>query len=197
MTEIPQSRWDWRLFYDPDKKARDKIYSKWGGFIDDVPFDPMRFGIPPKSLKSIEPLQLLALEAVRRALEDAKLTGGDFDRENTSVILGAGGGIADLGQQYATRSTLPLVVDSPSGDVWERLPEWTEESFPGLLPNVIAGRIANRFDLGGSNFTVDAACASSLTAIDLAVKELESNRSNLVIAGGVGHSTKSLCLYVF
>ncbi|MFB8787465.1 MAG: beta-ketoacyl synthase N-terminal-like domain-containing protein [Potamolinea sp.] len=185
ITEIPQSRWDWRLYYDPDKKARDKIYSKWGGFIDDVPFDPMRFGIPPKSLKSIEPLQLLALEAVRRALEDAKLAGGDFDREHTSVILGAGGGIADLGQQYATRSILPLVVESPSEEVWERLPEWTEESFPGLLPNVIAGRVANRFDLGGSNFTVDAACASSLTAIDLAVKELETGRSNLVIAGGV------------
>ena len=185
ITEIPQSRWDWRLYYDPDKKARDKIYSKWGGFIDDVPFDPMRFGIPPKSLKSIEPLQLLALEAVRRALEDAKLAGGDFDREHTSVILGAGGGIADLGQQYATRSNLPLFVESPSEEVWERLPEWTEESFPGLLLNVIAGRVANRFDLGGSNFTVDAACASSLTAIDLAVKELETGRSNLVIAGGV------------
>jgi acyl transferase domain-containing protein len=50
--------------------------------------------------------------------------------------------------------------------------------------NAIAGRVANRFDLGGSNFTVDAACASSLAAIDLAVKELESGRSNLVIAGG-------------
>ncbi len=185
ITEIPSSRWDWRLYYDPDPKTRDKIYSKWGGFLDDVPFDPMRFGIPPKSLKSIEPLQLLSLEAVRRALEDAGLAAGDFDRENTSVILGCGGGLADMGQQYATRSEIPRMVDAPSEQVWERLPEWTEESFPGLLPNVIAGRVANRFDFGGSNFTVDAACASSLTAIDLAVKELESGRSNVVIAGGV------------
>ncbi|HEY9823465.1 MAG TPA: beta-ketoacyl synthase N-terminal-like domain-containing protein, partial [Candidatus Sericytochromatia bacterium] len=185
ITEIPSSRWDWRLYYDPDPKARDKVYSKWGGFIDDVPFDPMRFGIPPKSIKSIEPLQLLTLEAVRRALDDAGYGSGDFDREHTSVILGAGGGIADLGQQYATRSEIPRFVEAPSEQVWERLPEWTEESFPGLLLNVIAGRVANRFDLGGSNFTVDAACASSLAAIDLAVKELESGRSNIAIAGGV------------
>ncbi|HEY9604047.1 MAG TPA: beta-ketoacyl synthase N-terminal-like domain-containing protein [Allocoleopsis sp.] len=185
ITEIPASRWDWRLYYDSDRHARDKIYSKWGGFIDEVPFDPMRFGIPPKSLKSIEPLQLLALETVRRALDDAGLASGEFDRENTSVILGAGGGIADLGQQYATRSEIPRMVDAPSEQVWERLPEWTEESFPGLLLNVIAGRVANRLDFGGSNFTVDAACASSLAAVDLAVKELESGRSNVAIAGGV------------
>jgi acyl transferase domain-containing protein/NAD(P)H-dependent flavin oxidoreductase YrpB (nitropropane dioxygenase family)/acyl carrier protein len=185
ITEIPSSRWDWRLYYDSNRNARDKVYSKWGGFIDDVPFDPIRFGIPPKSLKSIEPLQLLALETVRRALDDAGLASGEFDRENTSVILGAGGGIADLGQQYATRSEIPRFVEAPSENVWERLPEWTEESFPGLLLNVIAGRVANRLDFGGSNFTVDAACASSLAAIDLAVKELESGRSNVAIAGGV------------
>ena len=185
ITEIPSSRWDWRLYFDPDPKARDKVYSKWGGFLDDVAFDPLRFGIPPKSLKSIEPLQLLTLEAVGRALEDAGLSDGKFDRETTSVILGAGGGLADLGQQYATRSEIPRFVETPNDSAWQRLPEWTEESFPGLLLNVIAGRVANRFDLGGSNFTVDAACASSLAALDLAVRELESGRSNIAIAGGV------------
>ena len=77
------------------------------------------------------------------------------------------------------------MVENLDEEAWERLPDWTEESFPGLLMNVTAGRVANRFDLGGSNFTVDAACGSSLAAIDLAVRELESGRSNLAIAGGV------------
>jgi len=190
ITEIPANRWDWRIYYDPDRNARDKIDSKWGGFIDDVPFDPISFGIPPKSIKSIEPLQLLTLEAVRRALVDAGLEEGKFDftptaREKTSVIFGAGGGMGDLGQQYTTRATMPLFVEKTSSEVWERLPEWTEESFPGMLLNAIAGRVANKFDLGGSNYIVDAACAGSLAAIDLAVQELESGRSNMVIAGGV------------
>jgi acyl transferase domain-containing protein/NAD(P)H-dependent flavin oxidoreductase YrpB (nitropropane dioxygenase family)/acyl carrier protein len=185
ISEIPSHRWDWRLYYDSDRHRRDKVYSKWGGFIDDVPFDPLQFGIPPKSLKSIEPLQLLALEAVRRALDDAGYGERAFDRENTSVILGAGGGIADLGQQYAVRSEIPRFVGSVGDATWDRLPEWTEESFPGLLLNVVAGRITNRFGLGGENFTVDAACGSSLAAVNLAVQSLTTGQSNVAIAGGV------------
>src|SRR6202021_4091674 len=67
----------------------------------------------------------------------------------------------------------------------EGLSSVTEDSFGGLLLNVAAGRVANRFDLGGVNFTVDAACASSLAAIYNAVRELESGSSDMVIAGGV------------
>jgi NAD(P)H-dependent flavin oxidoreductase YrpB (nitropropane dioxygenase family) len=92
ITEIPAHRWDWRLYYDSDRSARDKIYSKWGGFLDDIPFDPLDYGIPPKSLKSIEPMQLLILETVRKALADAGYEDRDFDRENTSVIVGVSGG---------------------------------------------------------------------------------------------------------
>jgi acyl transferase domain-containing protein/NAD(P)H-dependent flavin oxidoreductase YrpB (nitropropane dioxygenase family) len=185
LTEIPPERWDWRLYYDANRSARDKVYSKWGGFLDEVDFDPFHFGIPPNSLKSIEPMQLLALEATRRALVDAGYERGDFDREHTSVIFGTSGGMADLGQQYAARSEIPRMVGRVDGKVYDRLPEWTEESFPGLLFNVAAGRVANRFDFGGSNFTVDAACASSLAALDLAVRELESGRCNVAVAGGL------------
>ena len=51
--------------------------------------------------------------------------------------------------------------------------------------NVAAGRIANRLDLGGTNYTVDAACASSLAAVDLGARELEAGTSDMVLAGGV------------
>jgi 3-oxoacyl-(acyl-carrier-protein) synthase len=62
---------------------------------------------------------------------------------------------------------------------------WQESTFPGLLGNVVAGRIANRLDLGGTNVVVDAACASSLAAVDMAVNELALGRSDLVVTGGV------------
>ena len=185
VSEIPAARWDWRLYYDADPKKRDKVYSKWGCFIDEVPFNPARFGIPPKSLPAIDPIQLLALEAVRRALDDAGYLDGDFDRENTAVILGYSGGIGELGEHYVARSELTARFADPTDALLAGLPEWTEDSFPGILPNVSAGRVTNRFDLGGANFTVDSACASSLTAIDVAVSQLESGRCNLAIAGGV------------
>ena len=186
--EVPEDRWDWRPYYDPDPNAKDKIYSKWGGFIDDVPFDPLRYGIPPNTIKSIEPLQLLALEVVRAALIDAGFEDGKIAdaalRRRTSVILGLGGGTGALGQGYAVRASLPALMEKPPAEVFDRTPEWTEDSFPGVLMNVTAGRVANRFDLGGVNFTVDAACGSSLAAVRLAVQELATGTSDMVIVGG-------------
>jgi acyl transferase domain-containing protein/NAD(P)H-dependent flavin oxidoreductase YrpB (nitropropane dioxygenase family)/NAD(P)-dependent dehydrogenase (short-subunit alcohol dehydrogenase family) len=191
ITEIPPHRFDWRQYYDPDPAVPDKIYSKWGGFLNDVPFDPVQYGIPPNALQSIEPMQLLTLEAVRAAIADAGYGERPFARSRTSVVLGVGGGLADLGQRYGMRSGLPMLMDGvePTGQVPDallgKLPSWTEDSFPGLLLNVAAGRVANRFDLGGVNCTVDAACASSLAAIYVAARELSSKSSDLVIAGGL------------
>jgi len=191
ITEIPADRWDWRLYYDADAKAPDKITSKWGGFLPDVPFDPLRYGMPPNSLPSIEPMQLLMLEAVRAALDDAGYRDREFPRERTAVVLGAGGGAAQLAMGYAFRSYLPMldsVAPGAGAEALERakglLPEWTEDSFPGILLNVAAGRVANRFDLGGANYTVDAACGSSLAAAALAVRELESRAADMVVLGG-------------
>ncbi len=67
----------------------------------------------------------------------------------------------------------------------DHLPALTEDSFPGVLGNVIAGRVANRLDLGGANYTVDAACASSLAALDVACKELVGGTSDMVLCGAV------------
>lgn len=185
ITEIPSHRWDWRLYYDADRTAKDKVYSKWGGFLDDLAFDPTRYGMPPKSIESVDPMQLMGLEVATRALADAGYADRPFDRERASVILGASGGAGDFGMQYGLRSELPRFTGDLPAEVAERLPEWTEDSFAGILPNVAAGRIANRLNFGGMNLTVDAACASSLAAVYQGVNELAAGRSDLVIAGGI------------
>jgi acyl transferase domain-containing protein/NAD(P)H-dependent flavin oxidoreductase YrpB (nitropropane dioxygenase family) len=183
--EIPRDRFDSDRYYDADRHARDKIYSKWGGFLGEIPFDPMKYGIPPASLPSIDPFQLLTLDVVSQALRDAGYEDRPFDRERTSVILGASGGVGDLGFRYGIRAGLPMVMDEVPEETRARLPEWTEDSFAGVLLNVAAGRVANRLNLGGLNFTVDAACASSLAAIYVAARELESGGSKMVIVGGI------------
>ena len=183
--EVPKERFNVDLYYDPDRKAKDRIYSRWGGFLDPVPFDPMRYGIPPAALPSIDPLQLLALVTVDQALRDAGYHDRDFPRQRTSVILGLSGGLGDVGLQYAVRSMLPQFIRKPPAELLQELPEWTEDSFAGLLLNVAAGRVANRFDLGGVNFSVDAACASSLAAVYLAARELADHSCDMSIVGGV------------
>ncbi|GAB2787086.1 type I polyketide synthase [Amycolatopsis magusensis] len=176
VTEVPPHRWDPAVHYDSGASK-----SKWGGFLPEIPFDPLRYGIPPASLGNIEPVQLLALEAARRALDDAAL--GVFDRARTSVVFGAEAG-SDLSNATTLGAVLPSYVDQVPPALAGQLPELTEDSFPGMLANVIAGRIANRLDLGGANYTVDAACASSLAALDVACKELVSGTSDVVLCGG-------------
>jgi acyl transferase domain-containing protein/NAD(P)H-dependent flavin oxidoreductase YrpB (nitropropane dioxygenase family)/NAD(P)-dependent dehydrogenase (short-subunit alcohol dehydrogenase family) len=185
ITEVPSERWDWRMYFDPDRKAPDKSYSRWGGFADELVIDPIRFGIPPNSMKSISPSQVLVLELVRRALEDAGYEKRPFDREHTAVIIANADSGGYLHHQYVVRTLLPMFEEDIAPSTLDRLPEWTEETFPGTLANVHAGRVANRFDLGGPNYIVDSACASSLTAVDMAVAELESGRSNMAIVGGM------------
>jgi len=190
--EVPASRWSVAQFYDPAATgagAGKKTPCKWGGFLAPVPFDPLAYGIPPRSLESIEPVQLLSLEVARRAIDDAGYasavsTGGrPLDRERTAVIFGAEAG-TDLSSAYGFRAMFPHYVGALPPELDRALPTLTEDSFPGVLANVIAGRIANRLDLGGANYTVDAACASSLAAVDLAVKELVTGGSDVVVCGG-------------
>ncbi len=188
ISEIPRHRWDWRIYFDEDPTAKDKIYSKWGGFLEDMPFDPMRYGIPPKAIKALDPLQLMTLDVARRCLDDAGLTGEagvTGPRLKTSVILGASGGAGDVGAQYAVRSEMPRFLGEIHDQAAGFLPEWTEDSFAGILLNVAAGRTANRLDFGGVNYTIDAACASSLAAVYQGVLELETGRSDMVLAGGI------------
>jgi acyl transferase domain-containing protein len=54
-----------------------------------------------------------------------------------------------------------------------------------MLANVVAGRIANRLDFGGINCVVDAACASSLGALKMAISELVEHRADMMLTGGV------------
>ena len=183
ITEIPSHRWDWRLYFDSDRHAKDKIYSKWGGFLDDMMFDPTRYGIPPKTIESVDPMQLMALEVAQRTLVDAGYHKKEFERDRASVIIGASSG--DVGAQYGLRAEWPRFSGTLPDSVADRLPEWTEDTFAGLLVNVIAGRIANRLNFGGVNFTTDAACASSLAAVYQGVSELIAGRSDFVITGGV------------
>ncbi|MER7003944.1 SDR family NAD(P)-dependent oxidoreductase [Dactylosporangium sp. NPDC000555] len=189
ITEVPAQRWSADTYYapevEPGQAGRISV-SKWGGFIEPVPFDAIGYGIPPAALASIDPAQLLALEAARQALADAgyRHDSPGADHSRTGVVFGAEAG-SDLSNGKVLRTTLPAYLGEVPAELADQLPAVTEDSFPGVLTNVIAGRVANRLDLGGPNFAVDAACASALAAMDAACKELTTGGSDLMICGAV------------
>lgn len=198
ITEVPPTHWNIEDYFDANPKTPDCTYAVRGGFIDPVEFDPFEFGVTPNAMEATDTSQLLGLVAAKQALQDAGYwENKEFDRDKVSVILGVTGTL-ELVIPLGARLSHPAwrralkdagVADSVANEVVERISdsyvEWQENSFPGLLGNVAAGRIANRLDLRGTNCVVDAACASSLGAMHMALLELSAGRSDMVITGGL------------
>ncbi|MFH9298448.1 SDR family oxidoreductase [Streptomyces sp. NPDC017520] len=195
ITEVPAARWRAEDHYDPDPAAPDKTYARRGAFLPEVDFDPLAYGVPPANLPATDTSQLLALMVADQVLTDAGGPAG-VDRDRTGVVLGAAAlellphmygrtqrpaWLAGLRESGVDETEAQAVCDR----IAARFEPWRESTFPGLLGNVVAGRIANRFDLHGINHTTDAACASSLAALSTAVGELSLGRADLVISGGV------------
>ncbi len=196
--DIPAGHWLIDDYYDRDPKAPDKTYAKRGAFLPDVPFDAMGFGIPPSILPATDTSQLLALIVAKAVLDDVSGFHSDrIDTSRVSVILGVTGAqellsslVSRLQRPVWERSLRGMGLDEATvTEACTRIAShyvgWQESSFPGLLGNVVAGRIANRLNLGGTNCITDAACASALAAVHLAINELRLGQSDMVVTGGV------------
>ncbi|MCJ0869781.1 type I polyketide synthase [Streptomyces sp. AP-93] len=207
--DVPPGRWDPEVYYDPDgatgQVSGDRFYCRRGGFVDGLAaFDPTRFGIMPATVEGAEPDQMLVLHATAEAIADA---GGESrlpaDRSRIGVVLGRGGfmGVATarLDQRVRTAHQLAQTLRELAPDLGERRiaavrsafqealgPERPDASI-GLVPSFTAARTANRLDFHGPAYTLDAACASSLLAVDQAVGLLAGGRCDAVIAGAVHH----------
>ena len=194
---VPAKYWDSASYFDDDKATPDKTYSKTGGFLSPLDFDPMKFGINPNAIEATDSSQLLGMVCAHQALVQAGYgPDANYDRERVSCIMGVTGWLklaiplgARLGHPIWRKALKDSGIEGEIADeVVERISNeyvgWQENSFPGLLGNVVAGRIANKFDFGGANRIVDAACASSLAAIHDAVMELRAGNTDMVVTGG-------------
>ncbi|HKY68620.1 MAG TPA: polyketide synthase, partial [Acidimicrobiales bacterium] len=203
VTDVPPDRVD-PVFFEPRRTGPDRFYCRRGGFIDStVPFEPSDFGIMPVAAAGTEPDQLLALSTAARALADAGYVEGVPDADRVGVVIGRGGYLtpatARLEQRVRTahqlvacvRELVPDLADEQLDAIRDQFQEALGPSHPeasiGLVPNLVASLVANRLDLHGPAYTLDAACASSLLAVSQAVTELAAGRSDLMLAGGVHH----------
>src|SRR5574340_84493 len=207
ITDVPADRWREDLYFDPDPKAPDKTYSKIGGWVRSFHFEPLKWGIPipPSVLSGMDDGQKWAISAARQALQDYGYPQRPLNNDRVAVILGnalAGENhyrtslrirlpefLESLMSQETCRSLQPEIqaemTDGVRQNFRSKVAEITEDTMPGELANVIAGRIANVFNFGGPNFVTDAACASSLAALQAAVDGLTSHQFDAGLTGGV------------
>lgn len=210
----PPPDWGADLVHDPDSTANDRLYTTRGGYLGELAsFDPLEFGVMPRAVDGGEPEHFLALRVARDALADAGLADRDYDRTRTAVVLGRGtyvnrGLISVLQHTIVVDQTIALLrrLHPEHGEdelaelkarLKAALPPFDPETAPSLCHSVMCGRIANRLDLMGPAYSVDAACASSLIALGIGVRELAAGTCDVVVCGGVQVTTSFPIAIIF
>jgi acyl transferase domain-containing protein len=170
VTEVPPERWNVGEFYDPDPQARNKMYTRWGGFIPQIgDFDPSFFGIAPQEALRMDPQQRLLLEMAWELFESAGYAASRISASRTGVFLGV------LPSEY-----LMLQNNAEGRACFDDVFIGT-----GNSSSMAAGRISHFFNLNGPCLAVDTACSSSLVAVHLACQSIRSGECDLALAGGV------------
>jgi acyl transferase domain-containing protein len=190
------------------------LYCRRGGFLANLAkFNPLEFAVMPRTAAGGEPDQFHALRTAQEALRDAGYLDRPFNRQKTEVILGHGtflnrGSVTALQHTQMLDQTLRVLKElhpeygaadlrAIRDGIRAGLPPFNIDTAPALVPNMVCGRLANRLDLMGPNYAIDAACASSLIAVEQAVRDLLIGKADMVLTGGIHCSTPSIIVLGF
>jgi malonyl CoA-acyl carrier protein transacylase len=204
ITEVPIDRWNPDIFFDPDHSVPEKTYSKIGGFVKNFEFKSIKYRIPPKMAERMDLVQKLAIKTAEEALTDAGYPTNGKERLPIATIVGnsSGGDAQRLSNKRILFGEIKYRINEASSKkilnqsekenllnfleerIVDQIPTINEDTMPGELSNIIAGRVANVFNLTGKSMTTDAACASSLAAIDTAINGLLVKDYDTVLVGG-------------
>ncbi len=163
--------------------GREYVVSNRGGYVrgfDEV-FDPAEYADRVDAADRLDPLTQWLLRCARRALSEA---GVQTPPPGSGLVVG--------NLSYPTVEHTRFVED-----FW--LGEGKDAPRPGRVGSVSDPRnrfssggpahiVAKAFGLGGDVFALDAACASSLYAIQIACRRLQDRESDLMLAGGVARA---------
>ncbi|MBN1851442.1 MAG: polyketide synthase dehydratase domain-containing protein [Pirellulales bacterium] len=163
---IPNDRWEFEPYYDPDPNAIGKSYSRHGAFLTGIDqFDAAFFNIGPQEAISMDPQQRFLLEVAWETLESAGIVADSPVANRTGVFLGIGG--------------------STYGGVVASYKEIDVYSGAGNVPSIAAGRLSYCLGMRGPNLAVDTACSSSAVAFHLACRSLRYRECDAALVCGV------------
>jgi 3-oxoacyl-[acyl-carrier-protein] synthase II len=134
-------------------------------------FDPLRY-IDKKDDRKLDPFLKYAIACAAMAVEDAGLNLERVDRTRFGVLVGSGiGGITTLLETHKV--------------LLEKGPDRVSPFFiPMLIVNMASGLISMRFGAKGPNSSIVTACATGNHAIGDAMKIIQRNDADIMIAGG-------------
>jgi 3-oxoacyl-(acyl-carrier-protein) synthase/phosphopantetheinyl transferase len=201
ITEVPEDRIVHQFFSNDKKTTADRFYFNKGGFLSPIKIDPIQYGILPIAAEGIDVEHLEALYLVKEALNDAGVFEKKIPLQKCCFILGKGNftSIASYNvAEYVYHATyLQLIAKYLCPEVKEEELKKIKEEFQsklgryqadtafGVMSNIVASLVANKHDMKGPAYTLDAACASSLIAVEHACNLLLSGQCDIALAGGM------------
>ncbi len=213
LSEIPGEHFDNDRYAALPKNSFYRLPKVKAGVVKDYKFNNLKYRMPPMMVKSIERGQIFGLEAANEALESSGLLKQLSDANKVGVILGTIAGerqsknilrvrkqiIGDAlkAAKGVDRTKAASLAQVAVKAIRETIPENNEDTTPGLLSNIISGRIANYFGLNGANYVIDASCASAFIAMRNAARNLKQKDLDFVLAGGVDTNLYPAVLMAF
>ena len=204
---IPEHRWIGPVDHffregGPGNIEEGFTYARIGAVVEGYEFDWRRWKQPPGTLTQIDLAQQWAVSVAAAAIEQAGYDGDskDIDRLRTGVAFAnaLGGENRNLSniriysnhtKELAKSQGMPEENSAAFMEsIIEGAPRVNEDTMPGELANVVAGRVSNLLDLQGPNFAMDAACASSLATLMDACRLLQMRQVDVMIAGATDRS---------
>ncbi|WP_299608349.1 SDR family NAD(P)-dependent oxidoreductase [uncultured Aquimarina sp.] len=171
--EIPTDHFDYKTWFDPRQGIEDKMYSKWGSFIDDIDkFDADFFNITPIEAEVMDPQLRYLLQVLYGTIEDAGAI-NDIKGSNTGLYVGVC--FHDYAQEM---SRLKTTVNPHDGT--------------GNAATMLANRPSFYFDLKGPSMVIDTACSSSLIALHTAFKAIQQGECEQALVAGANLLLTSL-----
>ncbi len=198
---VPDQRWiaPKQAVHQPDY-AVDKACSLKAGLIDPFHFEAHGFALPPDLLTELDPLFQLVLTAGREVVEDCGISA--LEKKRTGVILASIALPTDasslltreiLGRSFEHKLLRKLGLRNGQKDQPLQFPRLSKaQCLSARVTGLTGALLAKGLGLGGGSYTLDAACASSLYAVKLACDELQAERMDVMLAGGV---SRPECLY--
>ncbi|MGC6177117.1 SDR family NAD(P)-dependent oxidoreductase [Lacrimispora sp. 38-1] len=164
ISEVNKQRWDIERYYSPDQ-CENKSISKWCGRVERMEyFDNQFFRISPREAMVMDPNQRQLLEASWQCIEDAGVGLKRLQEGRTAVYTNVSQ------NDYGHRA----YADSNEIDSYSNL---------GNAASISANRISYCFGLKGPSMSIDAACASSLVALDTGYRALINGECDFALVG--------------
>lgn len=174
ITEIPASRWDHDALVN--KTGAANLYSRWGGFIEQVEqFDAEFFGITPREAELMDPQERLFLQTAWNTFEDAGIPLSQIPNSAVGVFVGA------MWSQY---QLLSVGIN--------------DERKTASIFSAIANRVSYSLNLKGPSMALDTMCSSALSALHIALESVRRGDCAMALVGGVNimshpHKYQFLC----